>query len=358
MERIDWLHSPSATSTADALIIKYTRFMQMMADNMMQMMVPTLDIDLGWHTHQLSPPRYYAFSTNLKCNPPSHASMSDWTKNFRPGFIDHDDKIEESKLSDAFIKTTELYQKEFKEPYSLCTCWYCESVRASGSSLISNAKAAVALKKTSIFRRKSTTPAPTDDPNAAAAEAITASIEKQLYNPSKPVTNNPNNGPHISAHNSVRPIISDRNRTLVEWRLADQAKAVEKARKHAGKKGRTSLAPSALPKDVTKTDPLLKAYPYADAPFMADHTVHSALYPTGPLHADYRFKGPGNCAAGTCGGQVASGSCGAHSSHSACANGAAAGCGAAAGNIVENGFRTGAIMSPIVGMGGGGGMGG
>jgi len=284
--------------------------------------------------------------------------MSDWTKNFRPGFIDHDDKIEESKLSDAFIKTTELYQKEFKEPYSMCTCWYCESVRAQGTSLVSSAKAAVSLKKTSFFRRKSATPAPADDPNAAAADAITESIDKQLYNPYKPVTNDPTRSPHISAHNAVRPIISDRNRTLVEWRLAEQAKSVEKARKHAGKKGRASAAPPALPSSVTKTDSLLKAYPYADAPFMATPSVHSALYPAGPLHVDYRLKGHGNCATGTCGGQVASGSCGAHSAHSACANGAAAGCGAAAGNIVESMFRSGAVGYAMGGVGascGGGG---
>jgi len=82
----------------------------------------------------------------------------------------------------------------------------------------------------------------------------------------------------------------------MEWRLADQAKSVEIARKHAGKKGRTSQAPPALPLSITNTEPLLKEYPYPNAPFMADTGVHCALYPAGPLYADCRLKGFANCA--------------------------------------------------------------
>ena len=61
MERIDWLHSPAATFTIDNLITKYARFMQLLIEDFLQMLVPTLDVDLGWHTHQLSPSRYYAY---------------------------------------------------------------------------------------------------------------------------------------------------------------------------------------------------------------------------------------------------------------------------------------------------------
>lgn len=46
-------------------------------------------------------------------------------------FIDHDDKIDEIKLTSAFEWTSKKYQQLFGEVYSECTCWYCESIRAS-----------------------------------------------------------------------------------------------------------------------------------------------------------------------------------------------------------------------------------
>lgn len=42
-------------------------------------------------------------------------------------FIDHNDKMDESKLSAAFEWTSKKYQEMFNEVYSECTCWYCES---------------------------------------------------------------------------------------------------------------------------------------------------------------------------------------------------------------------------------------
>ncbi|KAF8582970.1 hypothetical protein K439DRAFT_1285906, partial [Ramaria rubella] len=46
-----------------------------------EFLVPTLDIDLGWHTHQLSGARY----------------MSDTVRHVGR-YVDHDDKIEEGVL--------------------------------------------------------------------------------------------------------------------------------------------------------------------------------------------------------------------------------------------------------------------
>lgn len=80
-----------------------------------QVAVPTLDVDLAWHTHQLSPAAYYT-----------------WIGEKVGGkFVDHDDKIEENALSAAFEWTSKTYQETYGEVYSECTCWYCESVRAS-----------------------------------------------------------------------------------------------------------------------------------------------------------------------------------------------------------------------------------
>ena len=73
------------------------------------MVVPTLDIDLVWHTHQLDPLEYYGLTT---------------TKLGK--FLGHDDKIDENKLSTSFDWMCDMYYRSFREIYSECICWYCE----------------------------------------------------------------------------------------------------------------------------------------------------------------------------------------------------------------------------------------
>jgi hypothetical protein len=107
---IDWLHSPNARGTMARLIEKYKRFMTIISENRKRTAVPTLDVDLAWHTHQLSPKSYYEYSVS-KCRK----------------FVNHDDKLEEDKLATGFEWTSKVYQKMFHEVYSECTCWYCES---------------------------------------------------------------------------------------------------------------------------------------------------------------------------------------------------------------------------------------
>jgi len=109
MYKLDWLHSPSARSTMERLRIKYNRFVEIMASNPNRVAVPTLDVDLAWHTHQLSPNAYYQFVVSKTGK-----------------FIDHDDKIEEGALSQHFEWTSKEYQDKYGEVYSECTCWYCE----------------------------------------------------------------------------------------------------------------------------------------------------------------------------------------------------------------------------------------
>lgn len=109
MLAIDWLHSPAARKTMNRLLLKYSRFIQIISTYSLHTAVPTLDVDLGWHTHQLSPKSYYDY-VNGKCKK----------------FIDHDDKIDEDTLSIAFEWTSKTYEKLFQEVYSECTCWYCE----------------------------------------------------------------------------------------------------------------------------------------------------------------------------------------------------------------------------------------
>ena len=100
MHSIDWIHSPAASSTMMRLIEKYGRYFDIMAHYPKKVAVPTLDVDLAWHTHQLSPRSYYTYSVAKTLV-----------------FIDHDDKIDENKLSDAFEWTSKTYQKMFDQVY-------------------------------------------------------------------------------------------------------------------------------------------------------------------------------------------------------------------------------------------------
>ncbi|KAF9034120.1 hypothetical protein BJ165DRAFT_1320124, partial [Panaeolus papilionaceus] len=67
--------------------------------------VPTLDIDLVWHTHQLHPTNY----------------MQD-TTHYVKRFIDHDDKVEGLRLSSSFDTTCKLWKQRFGISYTHCGC--------------------------------------------------------------------------------------------------------------------------------------------------------------------------------------------------------------------------------------------
>ncbi|KAK2601781.1 hypothetical protein QQS21_004665 [Conoideocrella luteorostrata] len=196
MVKLDWLHSPSANETMNRLLKKYVNFLSLMNRHPRQVCVPTLDVDLAWHTHQLSPPAYYSYTVRKT------------TK-----FIDHDDKIEETLLNDAFEWTSKTYQEEFHELYSECTCWYCESIRASHTSSVA-----------SFFGSSK---------GHKYLEKFHQSGQAKLCPP--------DNSAHISAHNAVRPIGS-RDMAINFRRSRQEAKLEEnyqKARKRAEKKGRT-----------------------------------------------------------------------------------------------------------------------
>ena len=186
MHNIDWLHSPALPSTIGRLITKYLRFVQIMADPI-HMAVPTLDVDLGWHTHQLSPANYM-----------------DYTIHVTKQFIDHDDKVAETKLNDSFAWTSKMYQKTYGEPYSECTCWYCEAIRESHTSGASR-----------MFGGK----------NARA--------EDQLHNTEQ----DPRKSVHISTHNAVRPDDATYNATAAR-KAKELEREYQKACERARKKGR------------------------------------------------------------------------------------------------------------------------
>ncbi|KAI0895461.1 hypothetical protein F4806DRAFT_487553 [Annulohypoxylon nitens] len=306
MNKIDWLHSPAARDTMTRLIQKYERFVRLMSYHPRQIVVPTLDVDLAWHTHQLSPYIY-----------------TQWMLGKTHHLIDHDDKIDEDKLSTAFEWTSKTYQETFNEVYSECTCWYCESIRVSHVSTMG-----------SILKVSK---------NEKISETFHTSGRASLCPP--------DNSAHISAHNSVRFQDADDRRNAVNKRLhlAHQEhldKNYARAQKRAKRKGR----------DLPSRDEYYYSYwgyPYMlYGPYVYPVYFTPACYPYGDPGAAMAGQGcQGACVAGACGqgagGCGGSGGCGGGggcgSSGPACGGGLGGGCGGGGGGC---------------GGGGGGGCGG
>ncbi|KAK5994820.1 hypothetical protein PT974_03204 [Cladobotryum mycophilum] len=189
MNKLDWLHSPSAGETMTRLIKKYTRFVAIMAANPTQTAVPTLDVDLAWHTHQLSPSYYYAY-TIAKTGK----------------FIDHDDKIDEDRLSSSFEWTSKTYLDLFGEVYS-------------DYPLIAHI-----IRRQVVWRFK-----------RRESRRVILPIRRRRALP-------PDNSAHISSHNAVKTVETyERQRVMNILRGRQHAqleKNYQKAAKRAEKKGR------------------------------------------------------------------------------------------------------------------------
>lgn len=307
MAKIDWIHSPALESTMARLIRKYEVFFRIMADNPGHTAVPTLDVDLAWHTHQCSPSFYYAYSL---------AQMKD-------EFIDHDDKIDEGKLSDAFEWTSKRYQKlTGGEIYSECTCWYCEAIREShnSKSLISSSSTSSAKSKSSRLH---------NNPNVSA---------------------DPEKNPHISAHNAVKSasISGDRIRAAQRGKLLSD---YQRACKRAQKQGRSPPSKSDYTYGYVWGYPMfVPTYlPYAGDPGI---TTGGGMYAGNPSCMNTSAGMVGNCCQGTCGGGVAAGAC------AGAAGGAGAGGACAGGGMATAGGACGGGSGGGCGGGGGGGGGG
>ncbi|KAF7323286.1 hypothetical protein HMN09_00109400 [Mycena chlorophos] len=86
-------------------ITRYHAFLDLMTFSPASFFVPTLDIDLAWHTHQLMAQTY-----------------SKDTSTYIGRFIDHDDKVEESHLATSFDITCRAWKNRFGVEYTHCGC--------------------------------------------------------------------------------------------------------------------------------------------------------------------------------------------------------------------------------------------
>jgi hypothetical protein len=101
-----WIRSPGCSFTLEQACERYNNFLKLFKFYPKQLMVPTLDIDLAWHTHQLSA-RQYRNATERICG----------------RFIDHNDKLGQSSLDLGFMETRRLYAIRFGAEYDRCLCW-------------------------------------------------------------------------------------------------------------------------------------------------------------------------------------------------------------------------------------------
>ncbi|KAH8693824.1 hypothetical protein BGW36DRAFT_361660 [Talaromyces proteolyticus] len=329
MDDIDWIHSPALLATMDRLIRKYGIFFDIMVSNPKHMSVPTLDVDLAWHTHQLSPSRYMDYS---RIQSKRYVTET---------FIDHDDKVDEAKLSEAFHWTSNMYRKVTNgEIYSECTCWYCEATREA--TIYQNP---LGFASSSTRRARLIAENLHDDPT---------------------ISSDPNKNPHISAHNAVNIQGTDPRyqgaARIRELRLRSNGEKArrreEKRRAKAGANNDRSRSNNNSNNDAYYYYPMVWGYPYyypGYAPYMCDPGISGGAYPCNPACMNVGAGAYGNCAAGSCGGAVAAGSCGGAGSGGGACGGGGGGC---AGGAAGGGCGGGGGGGGGCGGGGGGGGGG
>jgi len=109
-----WLRSPALEGTLRRAVERYEKYLGLFKMYPKRMFVPTADIDLVWHTHLCSPPRYQIAVSRLAGR-----------------FINHDDTISKETLDDGLETTTNLFRIRFGEEYSRCLCWDCEALRSA-----------------------------------------------------------------------------------------------------------------------------------------------------------------------------------------------------------------------------------
>ncbi|PCH06631.1 Protein of unknown function DUF1399 [Penicillium occitanis (nom. inval.)] len=268
MHKLDWIHSRSLSDLPQLMekfIAKYDIFWKIIVENPSHMVVPTLDVDLVWHTHQLTPRRYYYYSiTTTARNKPIR-------------FIDHNDKIDEGRLSDSFEWTIKQYRKATGgKVYSECFCWYCEATRGKGLTERLSLSSPIGKDLDRLRSEKS-------DAKDAMEESVSA---------------------HISCHNAVKAqgLVWAKTRKNLE-------RIIQNHQKHdkTTEQGRESKKVQNRRRDIFEV-------------FEKDPPVHRDVYINDPGCINMTENGVGNCIGGSCRPSMAAGSCGGSAFTSLCAS--------------------------------------
>lgn len=161
MQDFDWIRSPALRHTVSQAVARYTGFFEVMSSFPNNVAVPTFDVDLVWHTHQLSPPEYFIYSIR-HCN---------------DVFIDHDDKIGDGVLGNSFEWTCEAFRKLTGEQYDKCLCWSCEVLEEAAMNP-SLPRSELSSSLTSRIKNKIKKPETRYEPSPAEIEVIRIQLMK------------------------------------------------------------------------------------------------------------------------------------------------------------------------------------
>jgi hypothetical protein len=111
MNGLLWIRSPTLADTIRRALGRYARFLRLCKQFPGTLLVPTLDVDLVWHTHQCWPESY-----------------DEGTRVHVGRFIDHDDTMGTGKLQEGRRATNDLYTMLYGEQYNVCGCWECQAL--------------------------------------------------------------------------------------------------------------------------------------------------------------------------------------------------------------------------------------
>ncbi|KAH7032717.1 uncharacterized protein B0I36DRAFT_382736 [Microdochium trichocladiopsis] len=150
MDRMLWIRSPALAGTLCRAVRRYERFLGLFKfddavapgrcvgastegagvgeerERKKTMLVPTLDVDLVWHTHMCTSPEQYARDCETLAG----------------RVVEHNDKFGDksgpgngggssSVYEDALEYTSQLYRVRYGGDYRICLCWECEALRSA-----------------------------------------------------------------------------------------------------------------------------------------------------------------------------------------------------------------------------------
>ncbi|KAH8930192.1 hypothetical protein BT69DRAFT_989039 [Atractiella rhizophila] len=117
VEQLQWTKPHRFDHDASILlrsVARYSAFLDLMQSSPASFCVPTLDIDLSWHSHQLRDQDY-----------------REQTLKYVGLVPNHDDKVDENTLSTSFDVTARAWKERFGVPYSTCGCMLPEDSLSS-----------------------------------------------------------------------------------------------------------------------------------------------------------------------------------------------------------------------------------
>lgn len=135
-----WIRSPAVEGTIRRAIDRYDKFLRILALGKKFTIVPTLDVDLAWHTNQCYSGFGYASAMKSRVG----------------RFINHDDTIAKETLGDGFGETRKLWRVYYGKEYRICGCWDCEALTSAIETVTSQAEieaiAAEVERKVKFYR--------------------------------------------------------------------------------------------------------------------------------------------------------------------------------------------------------------